>query len=435
MLLRRRRRYSYATRKRRSLQRQQQRKRQGGKGQTQKRKRRQQRNYYLFGGQGENEDKYLNKTWCFRDASSDKSTQKKKKIVSQPKQKRPPSPQTPPPQTSPPPPGSPSSSSSKPIGIANCGNSCYINSVIQFLAASDDFVNALEKHVQTHNDDPILTKFSDLIQKLKRKEEITEIDIVPLVDPDRFNQGEQQDASEFLNSYLEKIQLPSFELKSTNVYKYKLKKEMITQYSKEFFHQQPEVTYMLIPMGYLYEYQTNIKLQKLLEDQYITFSDTEDVIDDIKDDIKRKRNITDITNSQINNEYTIQKKSRLTKLSDNIIIELGRYRNQNGQLGKVKTRVMIPQNFIIDFSPYVENPEQTPLNYRLTGVILHRGSGESLRSGHYIAIIFKNGTWYELNDSVVTTLSPSDALQEIQGTKSNYNEGYQSAVIYMFHKI
>ena len=54
----------------------------------------------------------------------------------------------------------------------------------------------------------------------------------------------------------------------------------------------------------------------------------------------------------------------------------------------------------IDISKYVQKANDTPVKYRLLGIIVH--IGPSSMSGHFISYCRKDNSWYKFNDSIVS---------------------------------
>lgn len=121
-------------------------------------------------------------------------------------------------------------------------------------------------------------------------------------------------------------------------------------------------------------------------------------------DLYCKKEILDGENAWLNDK-TNQKESVYRRiifwsLPNILIIDLKRWNNNNGKMEKKQVLVDIP--LYADFSKYVKGYNPTSYVYELYGVCNHSGSSEG---GHYTANVKNaNGKWYNFNDTHVSEI-------------------------------
>lgn len=70
---------------------------------------------------------------------------------------------------------------------------------------------------------------------------------------------------------------------------------------------------------------------------------------------------------------------------------------------KLNSRFEFPDKFDFGFLGEEQLEKLTPPHsYQLTGVIVHTGVADS---GHYVSYVWREGKWFEFNDSNVTVKS------------------------------
>lgn len=91
-----------------------------------------------------------------------------------------------------------------------------------------------------------------------------------------------------------------------------------------------------------------------------------------------------------------------------LALHLKRFTNRGAAPSKLKG--FVPYPAVLDLSPYcVKQPGTTLPPYRLYAVSVHIGG---LESGHYVAYIEFEGNWYECDDSQVSRVSRETALTQ-----------------------
>ena len=108
------------------------------------------------------------------------------------------------------------------------------------------------------------------------------------------------------------------------------------------------------------------------------------------------------------------KQFKILELSDIVLIGLKRYYTIGGTSDipfypfKIIQSIKIP--FEINFNPYYKEPPQTTSIYNLTAFAQHIGGG--IRVGHYVAYVKKANQWYKCNDSRISKVSNIKEVQE-----------------------
>ena len=92
-----------------------------------------------------------------------------------------------------------------------------------------------------------------------------------------------------------------------------------------------------------------------------------------------------------------EKKLNIINSPQLLLLHLCRF---TSAIEKIDTFVEFPTEFTIE---YIRDVNGQQMSYRLTGMIRHTGS--SIESGHYIAYVLIDGSWYEANDAQMTEVS------------------------------
>lgn len=295
-------------------------------------------------------------------------------------------------------------------GIANIGNTCFINSIIQCLY----HIKSLREYVLSEIF-PVKNRFLEIIQLIFKTynedctnnikllcELIVELSATEYVAECICDLNSHNDAGEFLNYILDKIDENSeLEYEYQNITNgdkhFNLtfkKKTIITNVFKI-----QEVTQLkclscghIFPLNYN-NYSNIIKLS----------------IDDVSNIILALKQYT--TTSFIDDfkcekcEVTSKIKSRslLSRIPNILIIQLLRFTNGGIKIDKV---INIP--LVISLNKFSHNCNNTTL--RLVSVSCHVAF--SMNTGHYYSII-KKDKWYMVNDNDINELDERIALQHI----------------------
>lgn len=111
------------------------------------------------------------------------------------------------------------------------------------------------------------------------------------------------------------------------------------------------------------------------------------------------------------------KRLSVHKLPPFLIIHLKRYSSARTNARHIKRDdpVRFPATGL-DLSDAVSSPQTVAPVYSLYAVVRHQGS---MSYGHYTALVFRNGSWYECNDDNVRQVA-STLVNSLQGSRSAY---------------
>ena len=108
-------------------------------------------------------------------------------------------------------------------------------------------------------------------------------------------------------------------------------------------------------------------------------------------------------NEKTNTKVNIKKRDVLWKLPEIFIIHLKRW-NYKGQ----KNQNNIQFNLEYDFSKYISNPDNNNNNYELYSISNHQGNSSG---GHYTAFVKNaNNKWYHFNDTKVNEVNDKNII-------------------------
>ena len=290
---------------------------------------------------------------------------------------------------------------SKPIGLKNLGNSCYMNSVLQVLAHTDDFKeyflknnfhkeqkplsfalkNFLKEYFENKDNNYFVPKkLHDAIQQQYKTKSNSEM---------KFANGHQHDPQEFLTIFLDSLETENNEW--NNIFK---GKETILDTCE----------------------QCNDKSQKENEFKFLSLG--------IKDDDLEKIESHEMEEDCCNccDCCCVYYKTTLEKLLDNYIkgeeIEVNCERGDNTNKIRTTKISFLPKYLILQLnifyayhSVFIKIPKELNLkkycteqknvnfDYTLYGIVRHQG--DDMFSGHYTAAIKEENDWYICNDKTV----------------------------------
>jgi ubiquitin C-terminal hydrolase len=297
---------------------------------------------------------------------------------------------------------------SKPIGLKNVGNSCFINAALQCLLAIDELTaTVLEKSKSYYTAESVSALYKDLLEELSKTEKAT-------YDPSLFAQkgwqilctqrGTQQDAAEFIDCLFKHLSDQDIDPSiRTKLPVYLETKQPKTDLSELFMALESST---IIPARLACRPQKKIEQCSMLH---------------LSLDLSSKDLSQCLTSYfvpdflQGKNQYKLGpglfvdaiKFLTLTHTPLYLALDLKRVSNVLTPLktfyyAKLSSALSFPlENLAL--TPYIDNSLSTGHeHYSLASFIVHSGSAFA---GHYTAYVKKNNQWYYCNDETITPIS------------------------------
>ena len=316
-------------------------------------------------------------------------------------------------------------------GMANLGNTCFINSVLQCVSHTYELNNFLDKETYKKRlnkiPESLLLIEWDKLRKLMWSENciikpagfINAVQkVAHLKDKDIFTGYAQNDVTEFMNflfsSFHESI---------------KREVEMnIRGNAKNDTDELAIICYNMMKNMYKNEYSEFLKLFygisvseiKSLESNYKNITPEPffniDLSIDNGDSLETcleqytKKEIMDgdnkVLNDETNNKEKASKRIMFWSLPDILVITLKRFSNSNRKNNKKITFPLTNLNM----EKYVLGYDKNNCKYDLFGICNHSGG---VNGGHYTAFVKNaNNKWYHFNDTRVSLIKPSNIQTE-----------------------
>ena len=297
---------------------------------------------------------------------------------------------------------------SKPIGLKNLGNSCYMNSVLQVLAHTDDFKeyflknnfhkeqkplsfalkNFLKEYLENKDNNYFaLRELHNAIKKQYKTQSTSEM---------KFANGYQHDPEEFLSMFLDSLKLEN--KKWNNIFK---GEETILDTCKNCKDEsQNENEFKILSLGIKDDDLEKIESHEMEEDccnccdcccvYYKT------ALKHLLDNYIREEEIE--ANCGRCNKNTNKKKIiRISFLPKYLILQLNVFYEYHSVF------IKIPEE--LNLEEYCTEQENVNFDYTLYGIVRHHGNKFS---GHYTAAIKEENDWYICDDRIVEkVINPS----------------------------
>ena len=278
--------------------------------------------------------------------------------------------------------GSGSDVSDSPKGLSNIGNSCYIGSIMQFMALDETyaglFLNALPVETTPLPVRQLQLLGRPIIQKLQAKQSVTVEELTSFrqsllhngwLQGNELRIASQQDASELFVFLTDKLKLDE-------------QLGVTTDYSMQGGDAQVD---SLESMLVLSEIEEGIDLNTLLE----------------RNMFGRVENFR--------NELNVPYLRKFSSLPEVLTIQIARfqYSRELQRVVKVDMNVPVPQQKLIIDDDFIEDDnEDDDVEYHLESFILH--IGDSPTQGHYVGYFKRDDQWYGYNDSVVRPVTEEE---------------------------
>lgn len=277
------------------------------------------------------------------------------------------------------------------IGLANLGNTCYVNSVLQMLFSFNDFTNEFE--FQCNTQIPLVKSLSILFNAMKTStNNLSPISLKRNLDSSmpNFKDKIEHDAHEFLMGlidFLHKNSNHKLTIQNLNQYSSKMYQDSIVALKSAFDFK----TYISDSM-YLnlskklvcrdcsfvsYKFEHYLSLDLYLQNKNDTLPnilhrhfDTDYIYIECDNCGAKERNV----------EHSVE--STINKLPKFFFIMLKRFTFANGLPSKNNNKIDIPES--LDISKFYSTLDSSSVHYSLKSVICHKG--KSIDSGHYFTI-------------------------------------------------
>ncbi|MBC61051.1 MAG: hypothetical protein CMP11_01225 [Zetaproteobacteria bacterium] len=340
-------------------------------------------------------------------------------------------------------------------GLVNCGNSCYINSILQNFLHMDGFIDFFLNYEETEFSGETTKKLSRLFKgyyNLESKDPYNPEDLISHIWDSLGNEGElflarsQDDAANFM-SYLigrlrEENNLSLEDVKKQNIFSHKkFGKYSKRLYTPKFYFGDAILSGLkrTITRCYLNNYMVFEKTGSYeLSEEFRLLTDEEDEnklisINELLKNLSQTETRNELRcqeETYTDNNGTIQYRDAIEKDSVEVTPQYlflpGELSKQDGYLFIILPRfkqdfdplrmTVIPRktNYPIDVNETIKlksiNKEKI---YTFSGMVLHSGT---LESGHYTAIVksFNEDKFYHLNDSRVNLIKKEEVFKNNQ---------------------
>tara|TARA_Y100000768_G_scaffold387353_2_gene378357 strand:- start:411 stop:1397 length:987 start_codon:yes stop_codon:yes gene_type:complete len=306
-------------------------------------------------------------------------------------------------------------------GLANLGNTCYINSVLQILSNLTHLNNYIDSFLKKNNISNVeinfIKEWNSLYKLLWHKNVIISPnrfikvinDISIIKNNDMFTGNQQNDVAEFIYFILS---IFSDGLIDNNLFSIFKNKCIKNNYDKEFIKYINKIykNYSYIDDSFTYylkiEYideETNKLISYNYEQNFIldiplTSLDLNDCLEEyFKDENLNNENNNQYYCDKDNKYKNVIKRKYLYHSSKYLIIQMCRWNNKL----KKNQRIINFDSEEISLVDYSNNKKNI-INYKLIGIINHSGT---LDGGHYNCNIRKKDTWFLIDDTTIKNIN------------------------------
>ena len=291
---------------------------------------------------------------------------------------------------------------SKPIGLKNLGNSCYMNSVLQVLAHTDDFKEYFLKNnfVEKQKQKPLSCALKNFLEEYFENKDKNYFAPKKLYDAIqqqyktqlnfemKFANGYQHDPEEFLSMFLDSLKVEN--KKWNNIFK---GKETILDTCKNCkAESQKENDFKFLRFGIKDDDLEKIESHEMEEDccnccdcccvYYKT------ALEKLLDNYKKEEEIK-INCERCNNNINKRRTTKISFLPKYLILQLEIYDYHS-------VFIKIPKE--LNLKKYCTEQNNVNFDYTLYGIVRHHGNKFS---GHYTAAIKEENDWYICDDKTV----------------------------------
>lgn len=319
------------------------------------------------------------------------------------------------------------------VGIKNLGCICYMISSLQQLFCIynfRDFILRLPLKVDGINDDDLLYQFQYMFSALKNSDK-------QFVNPKGIckafkdwegrpvNVAEQMDADEFLNTFMDRLDSQIQILGEGNIIKDLFTGYLATELiGKNDCNHRSEVNeaFITLPVQVKNKKHLNESLQSFIEGELLEGPNAYqcDHCDNKVTALRRVcikylPNVLFITLRRFEFNYDSMKRVKLFDFCEfPMDLNMENYTQEGIELKELTKEKEQALSSGKEFNKEIPNKKYPNdyYQYYLRGIIIHSGTADS---GHYYSFIRDNNSWYEFNDTLVTTFDPNDIRREAFG--------------------
>lgn len=301
-------------------------------------------------------------------------------------------------------------------GLINCGNTCFLNSVLQCLTYCPPLYNYLVKLNGGHSNTCKINQFCMLCEMEKHIKRIKGSNGTP-IKPNSivqrlkyinksFQFGRQEDAHEFLRyiiDHMVKACLINLDINcKTTKLDPRIKETTFINHIFGGYHRSQVLCLTCNSRSNTYDFFMDfildIKNAKSLEDSLRKFTQPETL-----------ENENAYKCGKCRKKVTARKRFSVFRAPNVATFQLKRFEADRIFGGKLTKFVSYPEE--LDLRPYMSESSKVPIKYLLSAVLVHVGG--STNSGHYYCYIKNsNGFWYRMDDSYVSVVNKSVVLQQ-----------------------
>ena len=297
---------------------------------------------------------------------------------------------------------------SKPIGLINLGNSCYMNSVLQVLAHTDDFKEYFLKNNFDEGSKPLSIALKIFLEEYfenkdknyfapkKLHDAIQQQYKTQLNSEMRFANGYQHDPEEFLSMFLDSLKVEN--KKWNNIFKGKETILDTCKNCKDESRKENEIIFW--GLGIKDDDLEKIESHEMEEDccnccdcccvYYKT------ALEKLLDNYYTKEEEIEVNCGSCNNNTNRRRTTKISFLPKYLILQLEIYDYHS-------VFIKIPKE--LNLEKYCTEQKKVNFDYTLYGIVRHHGNKFS---GHYTAAIKEENDWYICDDRIVEkVINPS----------------------------
>ncbi|KAL1829957.1 hypothetical protein DCAR_0209348 [Daucus carota subsp. sativus] len=297
-------------------------------------------------------------------------------------------------------------------GLANLGNTCFLNAIVQCFTHTVRLVEGVRTYDHVTPCDRHINGIC-LICAFRGHVEISLSSTGSVVSPwklvdnlsyfsSSFQRYQQEDAHEFLQCFLDRLESSS----SDSMFKEMIPGEKKDNFVKQAFGGRLVSKLRCCNCGHVSDtYEPSIDLSLEIKD----VTTLEAALESFTKLERIEDPETKFTCENCKEEVSIEKQLLLDETPSIAAFHLKRFKNDGSYIEKIETFVGFP--LALDLQPYTNSSQNSDaeLRYELYAIVVHNGF--SATSGHYYCFIRSApDTWYKFDDSTVVRVQENFVL-------------------------